>query len=319
MSDNRPTRYIEDDGTIVYRASGLSMCDRIFAALDQSYEPMAHPKWFQEVLDEGSKQEDTIRKMWEAEHHEDVTDDQLEIKIEVMEGVVIRGHIDGITHGALWEAKKFRPSTWAKFERSGVEVMPYYPMQLAIYQHALLQMGIGDGSAYFVGGLYDVDKEEILEVTSHAYPDPVLPLLAIKKRVAKLEGLINSGKHVMDVKCSTAQYPCPFYYLHDDDSPEPKERPGDDIIAPLVKLVTELEAVKKPLDAESTALGKQIKAAKEGITGWYEGAGLEAGDVSSVTINDQAYEIRVIEVARKAYPVAAGGYTKVTVKKADPK
>jgi len=325
MSDNRPTRYVEttDDGEelVVYRASGLSMCDRIFAALDQAYEPMAHPQWFQEVLDEGTAMEDVIRGTWVDEYGEGegVTDDQLAVEIKVMDGVVIRGHIDGIAKGSLWEAKKFRPSTWSKFIRSGVEVMPYYPMQLAVYQHATKAMGVTDGSAFFVGGLYDSDKEEILEIQSFAYPDPVLPLLAIKKRIAKLEGLINSGKHVMDVSCSTAQYPCPFYYLHDDDSPEPKERPADDVIAPLLTLITELEATKKPLDAESAALAKQIKAAKEGVEGWFEGSGLESGDTSMVKVGDDEYTLKVQEVARKGYSVAAGGYTKVTVKKNDDK
>ena len=36
MGDNRPVRYVEPDGTIVYRASGLGLCDRIYAALDQA-------------------------------------------------------------------------------------------------------------------------------------------------------------------------------------------------------------------------------------------------------------------------------------------
>ena len=250
MSDNRPVRYVEDDGTIVYRASGLGLCDRIYVALDQGYDPMAFPEWFQQVLDEGTAMEDTIRQMFMDEYGEVVVDDQREVEWEVMDGVVIRGHIDGRVcqpvpgpDDALWEGKKVRPSGWDAFKRKGVEWHKNYPMQVSVYMHAL-----GLSRLFFTGGLYDPDKQEILETYTHAYHDPPINKLAIRKRVAKLEGLINGGTHAMDVGCPpTPDFPCPFYYLHDDDAPEPTERPADDVVAPLVTSMESLKAEQAPL------------------------------------------------------------------------
>lgn len=317
MSDNRPVRYVEDDGTIVYRASGLGMCDRIYAALEQGYEPASHPAWFQQVLDEGTAMEDPIRQKFMEEYGEVVEGDQQEVELQIMDGIVIRGHIDGKIGGksadedALWEGKKVRPSGWEAFKRKGVEWHKNYPMQVSVYMHALKVERL-----FFTGGLYDPEKQEILETHTHAYHQPPVNMLGIRKRIAKLEGLIDSGKHVMDIACpSTPDYPCPFYFLHDDDAGEPKERPGDDVIAPLVTELARLQDEKAALDKGSRALDKSIKAYKEGVEGWWEAAGLESdGEECAVQVGDIKYVIKVLDVARKGYTVEAGGYVKVSVK-----
>jgi len=310
MSDNRPVRYVEDDGTIVYRASGLGLCDRIYVALDQGYEPMAWPGWFQTVLDEGTAMEDSIRQMFTEEHGEAVVDDQREVEWEVMDGVVIRGHIDGTVGDALWEGKKVRPSGWDAFKRKGVEWHKNYPMQVSVYMHAL-----GLEQLFFTGGLYDPDKKEILETYTHTYHWPPINKMAIRKRIAKLEGIINGGKHTMDVSCpSTPDYPCPFYYLHDEDAGEPKERPGDDIVAPLVTTMEALKAEKTPLAKRIKEIDAEIKNMKGSIEGWWEASGLEAGDECNVTIGDDTFTLKVNEVARKGYTVEPTGYTTVTIK-----
>jgi hypothetical protein len=315
MGDNRPVRYVEDDGTIVYRASGLALCDRIYVALDQGYDPMAFPEWFQQVLDEGTAMEQSIRQMFMDEYELDVVGDQTEVELEIMDGIVIRGHIDGVAPSAdgdaLWEGKKVRPSGWEAFKRKGVEWHKNYPMQVSVYMHALKATGL-----FFTGGLYDPEKEEILETYTHAYHDAPVSLLAIRKRVAKLEGIINGGKHTMDVACpSTPDFPCPFFYLHDDDAPEPKERPADDVIAPIVTDLARLQDEKAAADKVSRDLDKQIKNYKEGIVGWYEATGLDAGEECNVVVGDDTYTLKVLEVARKGYTVEAGGYTKVSVSK----
>lgn len=312
MSDNRPARYIDPDGTIVYRASALGMCDRIFAALAAGYDPMAHPEWFQQILDEGTEMEDQIRAMWEDRTGVIVGGMQGAVDLEVMDGVVIRGHIDGEidTDNSLWEAKKMRPSTWEKFKRSGVECMPTYPWQTSAYMHALNLT-----SMHFVGGLYDVDNNEIVDVYEHTYHAPPINMLAIRKRIAKLEGIINDAIHVTDVACpSTAQYPCPFYYLHDDNSPQPKERPADEIIVPILAEWVQLQEQKAPAAKIVRDVEARIKELKDGVTGWWEAAGLEPGDTTTIKSGDREYEVKLLEVARKGYTVDPSGYEKITVK-----
>lgn len=311
MSDNRPVRYVEDDGTIVYRASGLAMCDRIYVALDQGYDPMAFPEWFQSVLDEGTRMEDVIRQRFEEDNPGLlVTNNDEQIELEVLDGVIIRGSTDGRVDNFLWEAKKVRPSGWDAFKAKGVEWHKNYPMQFSAYM-----LGLQADGGYFVGGLYDPDADDIIDVHTHPYHSPPVNMLGLRKRIAYLEDLIQN-KHAMDVKCpTTPDYPCPFYYLHDDDAPEPKERPSDDTIAPILDELPALEDTKKAMGSEVRKLDKRIKELKEGIIGWFEAAGLEPGQVSTVEHGGVTYELKVQDVARKGYTVEPGGYTKVTVKK----
>ena len=50
MSDDRPARYTQDDGTVVYRASSIGACERALLAAARGYDKRAHQQWFQEVV-----------------------------------------------------------------------------------------------------------------------------------------------------------------------------------------------------------------------------------------------------------------------------
>lgn len=326
MSDNRPARYIDDDGNVIYRASSLGMCNRIFVALSQDYEPMAHPEWFQAILDEGTEMEDTIREMYQNASGLEVVDDQRSIEMEVLDGVYVRGHIDGIVHGSdtwgtsLWEAKKIRPSGWQRFQRVGVEYVDHYPMQVAFYMHALREELEDDQlGCEFIGGLYDPDKETIIDITGHHLTDPPVPLKAIKLRIAKLESLIEDDLSVMDVSCKTPpDYPCPMYYLHDDDADELPERAGDDIIAPLIQewqQFKDAEAKAKTIYNPNMKQTKErLKSIREGIIAWAETNGIEDGEKFSLTIGDHTYEVKAGSTFRKGYVVEDNTYQSVKIK-----
>lgn len=249
MGDDRAIRY-EENGNVYYRASGLMLCDRIFVALMNEFTPKAHPAWFQEVLDEGTRSESKIIEMYEEKYDCQIIGQQEKVEIEVLDGVFIRGSIDGMVNMALdeplFEAKKFRESTWNKFLRSGVECMPWYPWQVSAYMH-----GLGVDECEFTGGLYK--DGEIVDIYTHHLQTPPIPLIALKKRVAKLESLFNGGKQVDDTKCNVQVYPCPFFYLHDDDDMhEPAQRLDDE---PAQLLLDELAGIK----SELTPLNKSVK------------------------------------------------------------
>lgn len=319
MSDNRPARYVDDDGNVIYRASSLNMCDRIFVALAQDYEPMAHPEWFQAILDEGTNMEQEIREMFEIEEDESVTDDQMTLEMEILDGVFIRGHIDGIVNGDIWEGKKIRPSGWQRFQRVGVEFVDHYPMQLAFYMHALREIGDPEAEAFFTGGLYDPDKETILEIYTHIYPDPPVPLKAIKMRIAKLESLIEDDLSVMEVKCKVpADYPCPMYYLHDDDADELPERAGDDVIAPLIEewqKFKDLEAKAKAIyNPDKKDTKERLKSIREGIIAWAELNGIEDGEKFTLNVGDKNYEVKAGSTFRRGYTVEDNTYQSVKIK-----
>lgn len=207
-------RYVDDDEMVVYRASALGRCERALVAAAQGEEAQPWPDWFQTVLDEGREKEELILQLFEEEYNRAVADQQRVVDLTVMRGVVVRGHIDGLTYEGvrpqLVEVKKFRESTWDDFLRQGVEVHQGYPWQVSAYMHAL---GIEDCA--LVGGRLD-EIGEITEVEVKWLTAPPLPLKAIVKRVRELERIIGAGFSATEVRCEEADYPCPYYHLHDE-------------------------------------------------------------------------------------------------------
>jgi hypothetical protein len=320
VGDNRPSRYIED-GKIIYRASSLGMCDKVFAALAMGYTPQAHPVWFQEILDEGTAQESTIREMWEGVEDDVVTDVGLMLELEVLDNVFIRGSVDGVTRDGtmLFEAKKIRDSGWARYLRSGVEYQSNYPMQTSFYMHALSELKGVDVGMMFVGGHYVQQPDGdwlITETHCHTYTTPPVNLLGIKKRIARLERVINEATVVGDVPCTRNMYPCPFFYLHDDDdADEPPVRPVDDVITTQVAEYNALEARRLALAPELSKIINRQKEIKTGVEGWLQAAGQESGDSGLVIIDNIAWELRYLTSPRAGYTVEPSEQTRVTIKK----
>lgn len=227
MGDDRPARYAEkqpDGGElIVYRASGLGGCPRAFVALAQGMIPEPWPADFQVYLDEGTAFEDPIRQRalekWPVGRDVQFTD-QVELNLHVMDGIVVRSHVDdlaieGTSDGTIaWlrEYKKLRISGWPRFLTQKVEIHHNYPWQVSAMMHALKQDG-NTAVCEFIGG--KVDKGELVDLERFVYQDPPLPLKAIIKKIAGIELLIEQGYDPSEVTC-TNQYPCGFYKLHDE-------------------------------------------------------------------------------------------------------
>jgi len=328
MSDNRPPRYVDDDGRVIYRASSLGMCDKVFVALAMGYDPKAHPQWFQDILDEGTEQEAIIREAYEDNTGNTVRDVGRVLEMEVLDGVWIRGSIDGIvgppTSPVIWDAKKIRTSGWARYLRVGVEFQANYPMQFSAYMHmyenetGIMPDFIMAGGHYETMG--DEDKGETLSraitaVETHTYMNPMVSLRAIKQVIVRRERLIAETEVIGDMACTTKMYPCPFYYLHDeDDEFEPPTRPSDDTVAPLLTEWAEVEAALKPLNKEVKQLGDRKKVLQDGVKAWMELSGQESGEVSQVTVGDTEFAVKYLTSPRAGYVVEPGEQTRVTIK-----
>lgn len=285
MGDDRPTRYIEErDGEeiVVYRASGLGACPRVLHAYSQpkAYLPEQKPEWFQAVLDEGTAYEDVIRQAYVAREGVDVVSDQQECELELGEmfgrTVIVRGHTDGSTDhetARLFEAKKFRHSTWPNFLRQGVEVNQNYPWQVSVYMLAL-----DLDECDFVGGHLEkvrndkgdevLDDEgnptwELTEIHVEHLAHPPINLKAIRNRIYEVEKRINVGLDAKEVECNRSQYPCPFFKLHDwpddtwewDDPEQAKE--ADAWMASLAAVDAQLK--------ETNAAALALKAKKDEV------------------------------------------------------
>lgn len=270
-------------------------------------ERKPHPQWFQEVLDEGSRLEDSINAMFEEESTALTVNRQKELNLSLglINGVevIIRCHIDGEQEpcpgdeiSILREYKKIRESGWQNFLRQGVEVHHNYPWQVSVMMHAGLYQ-----HCEFVGGRC-VDGE-ITEVYCHDLEVPPISLLAIKQKIAKVERLINEGYGADEVECS-GSFPCPYWYLHDakpavDDihmTPQLREITDKKRAASArqKELESDLEAVKeykKSLDRELTGLDLPDKFTAVGDDGIRVKLSHTKRHVAESTVTRQGYDV----------------------------
>ena len=292
-ADHRPVRYIETDAetgqeTVVYRASGLMICERALIALASGMKGAERPAWFQQVLDEGSIVEGDIAAMHDEATGLDTVNDQAEVELEIGEIngrlVIVRGHIDGEVmydndEFVGREFKKFRESTWRNFLRQGIEINKNYPWQASVYWHAREWDALE-----FVGG--HITGYEAPDGTVHDEPElpdgtmgqpivgeievkhleaPPIALKDIRKRIVRFERLIAEGGAVMDTACDKSQYPCPFYTLHDEEDNSyalPKNKRTGEIVQTFVNIDTrkaELAAQMRELDKAKTTIVKELR------------------------------------------------------------
>lgn len=333
-SDNHPIRYLEGD-TVIYRASSIGACERALVASARRALPQPHPAWFQEVLDEGTLNESVISDMWDLETGIPTVDQQREFNLLIGEidgrDVYVRSHIDGMNGAdptSIREYKKFRDSTWPNFLQQGVEVGANYPWQVSVAMHALtaelMVHGKADVACEFVGGHYELLNgggtpddstpaiRAITQVECKYIASPPIPLVAIRKKIARVERLINTGFDIMETPCDGKTYPCPYWKYHD---------PKDELDTRILKfdgewgeLLIRYQAerqltsdARKVMDSHDTT-AKELRAR---IIERMKADGVRPG--TDVTIGSKV--LRWTETQKDAYEVKASVMTKVDVLK----
>lgn len=228
MGDDRPNTYVEGD-TIIYRASSVGNCIRGLAASRIGYDPADHPDWLLAKFAEGNTNEPVILAMLEAQRkyrvleaieHDYPVDDHGQIEVEVGIGstVKVRGHLDGLAveiatgEKYMVEAKALGKSFRAKYEKDGIKAFPYYATQLSLYMEATRC------PALFVLGWKDKDGK-VTDIHVEVFDKPPIPLIQMKARIAKIERAKAENRLPA---CDQEQYPCQFYYLHEDKEEEVK-------------------------------------------------------------------------------------------------
>lgn len=239
MGDDRPSTYIEDTPNgprVIYRASSVGNCIRGLVASRLGYTPTAHPDWLLNKFAQGVRQEPIILEQlkhrgWKMlpdegmlQYGPRVVGGQLETEIPVGENTIIRCHPDGIAEcyalsvGDQWalrshrvvEAKAFAPNMVELYESKGISHFPYYSMQLSIEMASTGLPGL------FILGLKDKDNpdNDCGEFKFYFYDTPPVNIGIIKAKVALAEAWVARGELP---PCDWAQYPCQFYYLHEED------------------------------------------------------------------------------------------------------
>lgn len=210
---------------VVYRASSLGGCTKSLVAGRLGYSPIPiggveiktkkdKPKRvFQDAFDEGRRLEDVAIRRAELE----VIDREREVAIEVMPGVWVVGHIDGITpynrQLPILELKSMGDNYYRQVEASDWDtpgLMQKYKWQLSSYMLALnrpaLVICINSDPSFS-----DIDRPYFkLQVGQ-----PFYSLDDIRARVMDAEGWARAGE--LPPTCDRPQFPCPFWYLHEDE------------------------------------------------------------------------------------------------------
>lgn len=326
MSDDRPIRYVEQDSdgneTVVYRASGLGSCERIYVALANGRTGAPPPKFLQEIWQEGHDYETAIRGAYQARTECAVSDEQREVVLELgmMHGknVIVRGHIDALVteNGGVYvtDWKKVRPSGWSNFTKQGIEWFKTYPWQLSVYYHALLIEGVDLAGWKLVGG--KLEEGVINEIKEHQGLDAPLSLKAIHQFITRIENQIAQGYDAPEVPCDKSSYPCPFFALHDPD-PEADtfEWPDDEEVGVLLEVFD--SASKASRDAEKAAKAAKAKRdqASDAIYALIEHYGKDAD--AAKKLEGHGYKVtRVRTEGREVkYTTQGSDYLKITKEK----
>lgn len=244
MSDNRPTVYQEGNNWI-YRASGSGACVRYLVASALGYEDQRGKKTddlLERSAEEGNLHERAIIEKLEAEGWE-ISGAQDEINLQVIPGVFLRGHREGLmTKGEvtqLFEAKSMSTKQFTKWQNNKFDSFDNYAYQISGYMEAHPGLDVE----------YIVKRREDGYTTRMTIPadSPPIPFSIIRKKIVIAEKWRRKGQLP---PCDIAnQWGCPVWYLHDEDDddvePTPLTEVEQEILGELVEEYLELKAVEE--------------------------------------------------------------------------
>lgn len=237
----------------VYRASslGYSLCQLVCGHL--GYEPAGAPEWLQEKFDEGHRLEPlAIEKFALAfQYGEFIDSAQMEINLEVIPDIAtVQGHLDGILHfqdrpGKVLEIKTMNDKTWQQVVRQGFEaggILEKYKWQISAY---MLGTGLGALMVF-----WNKSTEELFPLEVDA---PFYSISDIANKLEEAEAYIEEG----DIPAGCTDYPCPYYYLHEEKDAK-TIADADDELEAVLSAWYEADKRAKIYEGEKKVLREQI-------------------------------------------------------------
>jgi hypothetical protein len=223
--DNRPPVYYEN-GTLIIRASAIgSSCLFDLVAAGQGHEPSRLPANLQRAFKEGHDLEPKIIQML-AEDGWTIRDQQTEANWEILPGIVIRFHPDGIGSrdpitdwDHIIEIKALSDPLWKKFVSFGMaSVIGEYAWQMSVMMCYSQLRGAWVG--YNKGGTIGEDGTRATnlhtgEVFIEFVEVPPIPLDAIREKALRIKELID-GEDILTSgqACSDPDHwPCRYLHL----------------------------------------------------------------------------------------------------------
>lgn len=237
----------------VYRASALGGCVKAQVAGQLGFTPLSTEKHMEKFAIRGNAHEDEIAKL------ENLVRRQEEVNLYVMPGVVVQGHIDGynaITSHVV-EIKSMMPDAWDAFKKTGWDtpgLVQKYKWQISSYMLALSRPALVIVSVVDPDDPLRVWKTEKFLVSTPFYSNG-----DILRRVVEIERWVRRGE--LPDACSVDQFPCPFYYLHQQSSLEITE---DDVIDEVAQMYKDAQVAVKTAETRKVEARKALDAALAG-------------------------------------------------------
>lgn len=334
MADNRPDVYVEDDGTVVYRASSLGSCIRALVAIGRDNYQEAMGKERVELLErsaeEGNLHEGAVIRKLIQEGWEQLTAQGV-VEIEIIKGVIVRGHTDGtLTKGTrseakLLEVKSMSNKRFDRWVRQGFDGFPKYAYQISAYMQAHPGMDV----------LYVVKRREdgFEQRMTIPHDQPPVAWKVIRKRVLTAESHRRKRASFPDCDLSPQErYWCPFFYLHDEEDPnEGAVEMTDEDLAVLADMIPKRNELKRVEDAGKVAEEERKQLDKEivnlmGATKSVPGLETADGvvnvtrvDSSGASLDQDKLRAELGEDLESFYKRYQYSYPKVTASKKQPK
>lgn len=257
----------EEGGFIYYRCSGYMGCPKALVAARQGYEGLPPPKHMQDIYDAGHLAEDLAIKALE-EYGLRIVGRQEEGILPITEKIRLISHRDGVMEkNGRWrivEVKSQGQTQWDEFERYGWQsgLFPKYTWQCSGMMH------------YWEEPLTLIRfNRDTGEIKQHDIDEPFQTVDEIRFKILETEALARTGE--LPSTCANRMYPCPFYYLHDDEKVEKDEGEGlgllaaqyDRALAEEKRARGKKETARKALRA-SLGLGKTVVGSGPDADAW---------------------------------------------------
>jgi hypothetical protein len=293
-ADHRPDAYMEN-GRLVLRASSLGGCTKSLIAAGmglQAEQPPAKIKgaweesaalegeviargldWLHDVHRLKAKLLNPNTRTDNAGHVFKPVGGQWAFDLLVGQGVMIRGHIDGLAasyerHTSspdmprfVIEAKAFGDEYWKKWLDKGFDAFPEYEAQWAMYRHA--------GG---LPGLYVVGHKENGKITEvdcfvdeeSINRDLIIELLRKAKYVAA-----EVEADALPETCDVKMWPCPMWWLHEDDEWEKDDDPElENMVADYKATMIDHKTTQDYLKELKAAIAERVGAKKVKAGKW---------------------------------------------------
>lgn len=277
---------------VIYRMSSSGDCVRALVAKQYEHDEV---RWadtkalLERSAEEGNLHERAVKEKLTAEGWI-ITGEQDEFVIQVLPGVLLVGHGDGLiaesakARPMLLEVKSMSSKQFAKWASGGFKNFPRYAAQITSYMTANPDLDV----------MYVVKRREdgLISTTIIKAGETPIPFKTIRSKILTAERYRRKGDYP---PCDESTWGCPFGYLHDEetegDEPAELTEEMEAVLADLVGIYRELKAREDDGEEAAQERKEKINPSIMNILG--------GNDLAEVEVGDKRYTVRKMRQDRK--------------------